>query len=346
MRLDLLFTLMMLTTTTTAAAQAGPAAVTASPAQVAGACELIHLGDLPGGSSVSQAHGINRRGQVVGWSIGAADRSEAVVWSGSSPGSIADALPGTWSRAHAVNRRGLVVGVQSSNHAFRWQRGVLTVLDDLPGGSLSSEALGVNDAGVAVGLCNDGVGINSACVWAPDALVPTRLPAGLYNSLARAINNQGWIVGDDRVFWDRAVLWRDQQMIELLPNPSSAWAINDKGVVVGRSELGAFRWKNGRVSFLPSGSGDPHPADEANAINRAGTIVGSAIWSGYRRAAAWTGGAPEDLNQRSCVVGSGWQLMRATGINDDGWVVGNGTDPQGQTSAFLLKPLLTSMARR
>lgn len=345
MRLDLMLASMMFAATATvAAAPAGPAA--ASPAPDAGACELIRLADLPGGTGLSQAHGINRRGRVVGWGIGAAGRSEAVVWSGGAPASIADALPGTWSRAHAVNRHGLVVGVQSSNHAFRWQRGVLTVLDDLPNGSLSSEALGVNDAGVAVGFCNDGVGINSACVWAPDALVPTRLPAGQYNSLARAVNNQGWIVGDDRVFWDRAVLWRDQQMIELLPNPSSAWAINDKGVVVGRSELGAFRWKNGRISLLPSGSGDPNPADEANAINRAGTIVGSALWSGHRWAAVWTGGAPEDLNQRSCVVGSGWQLTRATGINDDGWVVGNGTDPQGQTAAFLLKPLPAAAAGR
>ena len=36
---------------------------------------------------------------------------------------------------------------------------------------------------------------------------------------------------------------------------------------------------------------------------------------------------------------SGWILADATAINDSGQIVGNGTNPAGQTHAFLLTPI-------
>jgi probable HAF family extracellular repeat protein len=36
---------------------------------------------------------------------------------------------------------------------------------------------------------------------------------------------------------------------------------------------------------------------------------------------------------------SGWVLGSANAINDNGWIVGTGLNPQGQASAFLLEPV-------
>ena len=36
---------------------------------------------------------------------------------------------------------------------------------------------------------------------------------------------------------------------------------------------------------------------------------------------------------------SGWTLTVAQSINDSGWIVGYGTNPAGQTHAFLLTPV-------
>ena len=45
-----------------------------------------------------------------------------------------------------------------------------------------------------------------------------------------------------------------------------------------------------------------------------------------------------DLNS---LIGSksGWTLMDANAINDSGWIVGVGTNPSGETDAFLLIPI-------
>ena len=36
--------------------------------------------------------------------------------------------------------------------------------------------------------------------------------------------------------------------------------------------------------------------------------------------------------------GSGWHLETISAISDNGWIVGKGTNPYGQTSAYLLTP--------
>ena len=45
-----------------------------------------------------------------------------------------------------------------------------------------------------------------------------------------------------------------------------------------------------------------------------------------------------DLNN-DISSGSGWTLDEATGINDKGQIVGYGTNPSGQSEAFLLTPV-------
>jgi len=50
----------------------------------------------------------------------------------------------------------------------------------------------------------------------------------------------------------------------------------------------------------------------------------------------WSGGSMKDLNDL-IPAGSGWVLTEATGINDSGQIVGNGT-LGGVERAFLLNP--------
>ncbi len=68
-------------------------------------------------------------------------------------------------------------------------------------------------------------------------------------------------------------------------NFSQAWALNDRGQVVGRSKLAlkdddgdqvehAFLWENGRIRDLGSLAGEDGSSD-ADAINDRGQIVGS-----------------------------------------------------------------------
>jgi hypothetical protein len=46
-----------------------------------------------------------------------------------------------------------------------------------------------------------------------------------------------------------------------------------------------------------------------------------------------------DLNQHLNDSGIGWTLKAAYDINDNGWIVGVGINPQGQYQSFLLVPV-------
>jgi probable HAF family extracellular repeat protein len=100
--------------------------LTASPgfAQSTGTMTIIDLGG-PGGES--GAHGINARGQVVGFRDTGLSRYRAVLW---EDGMMADlgSLGGDTSFGYGINNRGQVVGqswtaVPNQQHAFRWESG-------------------------------------------------------------------------------------------------------------------------------------------------------------------------------------------------------------------------------
>jgi probable HAF family extracellular repeat protein len=84
----------------------------------------------------------------------------------------------------------------------------------------------------------------------------------------------------------------------------------------------------------------PGQDSEALAVNSRGQIVG---WSGFPdalpRAFLWQEGVMLDLNGL-IPANSGWLLMRATGINDEGQIVGEGFW-NGLRRVFLLTPALT-----
>jgi probable HAF family extracellular repeat protein len=219
----------------------------------------------------------------------------------------------------AINRRGQIVGLNylqvgdhSYHHAYLWDEGEMHDLGTLSPGdpmSMSSEATAINDAGQIVG----------------------------FSFLT--------IEGELAI---RAVLWEDGQIRALptLGGGSAAYAINERGVIVGWSNADpnapdsrddrAVLWHKDTLIDLGNLGG---PA-VAYGINNAGVAVGSSsiFPDNYTpHAFVWSHGRMYDLNDRLVGHHPDWVLDRAFGINDRGQIVGMGLY-QGGPRAFLLNP--------
>jgi probable HAF family extracellular repeat protein len=123
---------------------------------------------------------------------------------------------------------------------------------------------------------------------------------------------------------------------------SAAHGINDSGVSVGYTtnenfDSIAFRNDGTTTTFLPTLTG--RVSASAEDVNNAGLIVGSSGDASYAYTATlWRDGTAYDLNSLLGTAGSGWVLESATGISDDGTIVGFGTY-QGEYRSFALKPV-------
>jgi probable HAF family extracellular repeat protein len=127
----------------------------------------------------------------------------------------------------------------------------------------------------------------------------------------------------------------------LLPGATSAAAagINDKGEVVGGGESHPFLFDGYRLLDLGTFGGT---SGEARGINNKSQIVGDADLAGrdangyMTHAFLYQDGKLLDLNN---VISKdlGWDLIRASAINDSGMIVGLG-DHNGKVDAFLLTP--------
>ncbi len=122
-------------------------------------------------------------------------------------------------------------------------------------------------------------------------------------------------------------------------------AINNSGEIVGlgpavTNETQASLYAGGTLTRLGtlSGGDSSFPYD----INNNGQIVGFAnrtLGDGTsNHAFLYSGGAMTDLNTQ-IPSNSGWTLVAATAVNDNGCIVGYGTNATGQSDAFLLTPI-------
>jgi probable HAF family extracellular repeat protein len=173
---------------------------------------------------------------------------------------------------------------------------------------------------------------------------------GMSSSSSSSINDAGQVVGrsfDDITGNTRAFLWTsDAGMVDLGTlagfSFAEAAAVNSPGQVVGEASNGSgpvhgFLWtRDTGMTDLGTLAGvdSVHP----HAINVAAAIVGD-VSNGPASGPAfiWVTGVMTDLNTL-IPAGSGWVLQTATGINDNGQIVGTGSIG-GQTHAFLLTPV-------
>ncbi|MDR3436487.1 hypothetical protein, partial [Telmatospirillum sp.] len=317
------------------------------------------------GGTHTYVFGINDAGQAVGYSTMSSGRTHAFVWQngamtdlGLLPNSYLD---GYVSDASAINGQGQVVGQATGSpsmvdHLVLWQNGTATVLGDP---QHFGYANAINDLGQVVGVTGPAytsLGMPRAFLWQNGVMADLgALPGATgtngwgFLSNAKGINNAGQVVGWSMTSSgtsEHAFLWQNGTMTDLgvlsRGSSSEALAINDEGQIVGDTSFGsatggtvthATLWQKGSLIDLDGNSS----SSGAIAIDGAGDIVG---WAGTS-AMLWHHGTMINLNL-FLSAGSGWVLTKATGINDSGQIIGQGTHG-GVSSAFVLSLDVTSL---
>lgn len=206
------------------------------------------------GGKWTEVSGINNKGQVVGASTCSDDTGCMIIWDARKGLRVFEPLSGqTYGDICGINNKGQLVGQSAANKAFIWQNGKMNTLPPVPGWE-TSRARAINDKGVAVGESEN---VHESA----------DVKAGL-----------------------RACLWdRNGKVVDLgaLGGASSqAFALNNKGQVVGMSGMVAFIWQDGKITDLNK----LIPPDfgwrliTAHGINDAGQIAADGQRDGYDRA--------------------------------------------------------------
>jgi probable HAF family extracellular repeat protein len=158
-------------------------------------------------------------------------------------------LGGTIGFGNAVNNRGQVVGFSDvagdvANHAFIWERGVLTDMGTL--GGVNSFANWINDAGQVVGISQLPDGTHHAFVWWNGKMTDLGTIGSDPCSNGFHINSSGQVIGttaDCHGTLLHTFLWEKGSMLDLNtfigPDFTSVEpiAISDTGEIVGNGVL-------------------------------------------------------------------------------------------------------------
>ena len=324
------------------------------------------LGDLPGGDFHSAAYAVTADGSTVVGRAYAGSVQQPFRWTQQDGMVGLPATPG--GSAQDVSADGaVVVGYQVSGpwgQSVRWnQAGEMAGLGDLPSGWWFSYAVGVSADGTVVA----GYGSQQAYRWTQETgMVPLGhlRPTSVYTS-ALAISGDGAVIvgggQSDYMYpegshWE-AWRWTAETGLEGLGDlPGGAFnscamdVTPDGSVIVGYGgvppgsdpghDLQAFRWTatEGMVGLV----GDGVLSSNGRAVSADGSkVVGHADWGSGYRAFVWD--AASGIRDLGNVLINdyrldltGWTLVEAIGISADGKViVGYGTNPSGQTEAWM-----------
>jgi probable HAF family extracellular repeat protein len=326
------------------------------------------LGDLPGGSFRSDAFSVSGDGSTVVGTSDIGGNNEAFRWTqetgiiGLGNNSIGIEIT---SQAFGVSQDGSVIvgpiinfdnGVQAQG--FRWtQETGIVGLGDLPGGTFSSTALGVsNDGSVIAGNSNSFNG-GEAFRWTQEtgmqALAALSGETVFFG--VRGISGDGSVIVGGNA--QGAVRWTQEEGTvglgyipggELIPGARSRAedASSDGSVIVGFSSspnsingFEAFRWTEDTGMVGLGILGNNNSSSVAEAVSADGSVIvgrsnGAFIWdeiNGMRN-------LQQVLINEFGLDLTGWQLLGATGISDDGkTIVGQGTNPSGSFEAWIAR---------
>lgn len=246
----------------------------------------------------------------------------------------------TW--ATAVGANGQAGGYTDSLQA---PQGLIWDNLGTPTGTAGNYIKGLNDNGDAAGMAIGSDGAGYAFVTRNGQMISLGQPAGGDWSSANAINALGAAAGvamnADGSFRAFAVSAAGQVTLLAALGGANSYgnAISDQGVVAGHAQTGsgalvATTWTNGVAQALGTLGGIN---SYAYAINAAGQVAGySDLMHGDTAAFLYDNGLMYDLNGLLS-AGSGWQLLAAYGINNNGQIVGRGLY-NGREQAFLLTP--------
>jgi probable HAF family extracellular repeat protein len=315
--------------------------------------QLVILPPLSGNTSAI-AVDVNNSNVIVGSSsfhIPSSD-SQSVKWTDGIPTLV---RPGI-SFANAINNAGDIVGSNSggggSSNAYLLKGTTLTDIYPGQGNSAGdfSVALDVNNSDQVVGWVNPTSGNPPRAYLWHDGVTVLLGTLGGMQSKAFTINNHGQVGGyaETSNLNGRAYIWSDlnhndvsdpgeMQQLPDMGLSSAVNGINDLGQATGWVLNSNFLrqpvvWNNS-TAFTPLPNPPGEPDSEPLAISLNEDIVGTS----HGRAILWQAGQVYDLNNLVTPT-SGFSMLRATGINDKGWIVGEAV--LGNSNAgFLLIPV-------
>ncbi|GAB4207169.1 MAG: hypothetical protein Fur0019_11310 [Tibeticola sp.] len=319
------------------------------------------LGDLPGGMFHSSANGVSADGSVVVGESLVADL-EPFIWT-SGGGMVGLGVAGY---AAAVSGDGsTVVGAYATaghTQAFRWTSGGGVVGLGV-GGYVNSWAHAVSSDGKVIVGHVAGAGTSNAFRWTEGAgmeLLGWFSSGGTPQSVATGVSDTGTIVGHaGRLGGGAEAFYLTPSSVALEGlghlaggNISRAAAITPDGqFIVGTSNDVAdvfqpVRWTLGAGGYAIESLGLLGEWDNADALSvsaNGAIVVGQAQTSGGQfQAFRWSSDSGmqklQDWLASSGVNIGAWKLEGANAISADGnTIVGYGTNPNGDTEAFLAR---------
>lgn len=244
--------------------------------------------------------------------------------------------PGWWdSEATGINDEGVVVGwayvTLFQERVFRWTPKAGTTLLPIPDDALHAHGGTINQQGVVTGYSwGTPDGNSRALRWTTEGMIEhLPLPKNVPHSVAYSTSATGTTVGFAESLG--AVVWNGASITPLGPVSSSAFGINDSGVIVGHASLVpggqylATRWVPGQGSHTLGSLGG---ASAAYFISNNGLIVGESALTNSatspRHAVIWDGELMIDLHGDTTL-----HSTVAYQVNGSGMVVGcsTGTAP-------------------
>ncbi len=312
--------------------------------------EVVQIGNLPG-TSKGNVVAINNNSVVAGNSF-AGNEIQMFRWSEANGMSSSGFPLHDRIIANDINDAGQIVGLSylGGMQGMRHEPGLMIGFAPAPG-HVYSRGLGINNWGQMVGtsVTNQGVEMAAKFPGGWGELLPNYGPQE--NSSARRINDAGDAVGHtDLAGTNRAALFRSNNTLvdlhAMLAGSiySRAMDINDSGRIIGFTTNNASFTQGFLINFETGVTTiDPlsgHDFLYLDAINATGQIVGTSKRSSGSASDAVIWDSTLGLTSLNTLIdpNSGWELRQATGINNNGYIVGMGTF-QGVETNFLLKPV-------
>ncbi len=326
----------------------------------------------PLGVNVSDACGINNKGEIVGYEDFGYFMTRTIYWSTPETATLLDTLPGrNASRPYMIDDNGLILGwsavvwyewigefqkLHMNQTAAFWQnQEVHNLNDQVTGGDVLDlyHTRDNNQAGTIIGSAAP-FG-HEPPPWWPNGFI---LDNGSITDLGTAtypyaINNHGDIAGWIEADFTHAHVWEDGVPYDLNDDPiiqanwSQAYDINDHGTIPGTAQFDysllwePVVWKNHQtIRLLPTSS---QYAGYALAVNEHDQVIGyyDDLITGGWYAFLWEDNQMIYLNDY--LTGTGFEWIYPEDINDKGQIVGFGYKTDVGFRAFLLTPAVPEL---